>query len=163
MNENFSIVKSFVYNNNIEKDKKKVHRVISSAIQTTHDTHFILRTAIKTYLDLEPNKSAYFNIDMRWNIQNKQHGLDNKFIFYGFKDNSIDEVIGSSFSSVIQISDGTMHFIVYQYRLLSSHRVNALLLLGRAMAKKSPVASGSAPFAAWEATMHHVIMFKMII
>lgn len=48
---------------------------------------------------------------MRWNIQNKQHGLDNKFNFYDLKANSVDEVIGSSFLSLIQISDGTIHFI----------------------------------------------------
>lgn len=70
-----------------------MHRVISSAIQTTHDTNFRRRTAIKTYLDLEPNKSEYFN--MRWNIQNKQHGLENKFNFYDLKANSMVEVIGS--------------------------------------------------------------------
>lgn len=41
----------------------------------------------------------------------KQHGLNNKFNFYDLKANSMDEVIGSSFLSVIQISDGTIHFI----------------------------------------------------
>lgn len=59
---------------------------------------------------------------MRWNIQKKQHGLDNKFNFYDLKANSMDEVIGSSFLSVIQISDGTIHFISISLTIISKSK-----------------------------------------